>query len=55
MADSDDNFDAVAMKRRAARRIYKQLASMDETGRLSYWQKRTERLRKRQSEQRKVG
>jgi len=55
MEDSDSNFDAVALKRRAARRIYKQLASMDETGRLAYWQKRTERLRKRQSDQGKVG
>ena len=55
MEDSDGSFDAIAMKRRAARRIYKQLAGMDETGRLSYWQKRTERLRKRQSDQGEVG
>ena len=50
MQDSDGNFDAVAMKQRAARRVHKQLASVDEAGRLSYWQKRTEALRKRQSE-----
>jgi hypothetical protein len=55
MEDSDGKFDAVAAKRRAARRIHERLASADETGRLSYWQKRTEALRKRQSNQGGVG
>jgi hypothetical protein len=36
MQDSDGNFDAVAMKRRAARRIHKRLASEGKTDRLAY-------------------
>ena len=36
MQDSDGNFDAVAMKRRAARRIHKRLASEGKSDRLAY-------------------
>jgi len=50
MKSSEKEFDAVDMKRRAAERIHDRLAEKDEAERKAYWQKRTEALRKRQSD-----
>ena len=52
MKSSEKEFDAVAMKRRAAERIHDRLAEKDEAERKAYWQKRTKALRKRQSDRR---
>jgi len=45
------DFDAVAMKRRAARRIHENLQGKDIKERLDYWNERTESLRQKQAEQ----
>lgn len=50
MTKSDDDFDAVAMKRRAARKIHERLADKDQDERRDYWKERTEVLRQRQAE-----
>ena len=41
-------FDCVKMKRRGAERIYKQIVNMTLEEQLTFWQERTELLRKRQ-------
>ena len=41
-------FDCVAMKRRGAEKIYKQIAGMTPEEQLAFWSARTEILRKRQ-------
>lgn len=46
----EKNFDAVDMKRRAARRIHDRLEGASRDERLAYWQERTEALRKRQDQ-----
>ena len=48
---SEKEFDAVEMKRRAARAIRERLEDKDMSERLSYWQERTAALRQRQSDQ----
>ena len=48
---SEKEFDAVEMKRRAARAIHERLKVKDMSERLSYWQERTAALRQRQSDQ----
>jgi hypothetical protein len=45
---SEREFDTVAMKRRAARRIHERLKDASRDERLAYWQERTEALRQRQ-------
>jgi len=47
---SEKDFDAVAMKRRAARRIHDRLKGASRNERLTYWQQRTEALRRRQEQ-----
>lgn len=49
---SEKDFDTVAMKRRAAQRIYERLKDRVRDERLAYWQERTEALRKRQDRRR---
>jgi hypothetical protein len=46
------DFDAIAMKRQAARRIHEYLQGKDTKERLDYWNERTESLRQKQEEQR---
>lgn len=46
---SEKEFDAVAMKRQAARSIHERLKDMDRDERLAYWQERTEALRRKQA------
>ena len=41
-------FDCVAMKRRGAEKIYRQIAEMTPKEQLAFWGARTEMLRKRQ-------
>ena len=48
---SEKEFDAVEMKRRAARAIRERLEDKDMSERLSYWQEHTAALRQRQSDQ----
>jgi hypothetical protein len=46
--NSEKEFDAVAMKRRAAQRIHDRLNEMSRDERLSDWRERTDVLRTRQ-------
>lgn len=41
-------FDCVAMKRRGAEKIYKQIAGMTVEQELAFWQQRTDALKQRQ-------
>jgi hypothetical protein len=41
-------FDCVAMKRRGAEKIYKQIAGMTTEQELAFWQQRTNALKQRQ-------
>jgi len=50
--NSEKEFDAVAMKRRAAHRIHERLKDRSCEERLAYWQERTEALRHRQEQTR---
>jgi len=52
---SEKEFDAVAMKRRAAQRIHERLKDTSRDERLAYWQERTEVLQKRQDRTRRDG
>lgn len=47
---SEKEFDAVAMKRRAAQRIHERLKDRSRDERWAYWQERTEALRHRQEQ-----
>jgi hypothetical protein len=47
---SNKDFDAIAMKRRAARKIHERLSEKEKADRLAYWQERTEALRQRQAD-----
>lgn len=47
---SEKEFDAVAMKRRAAQRIHERLKDRSRDERWAYWQERTEALRYRQEQ-----
>lgn len=49
---SEKEFDAVAMKRRAAQRIHERLKDASRDERLTYWRERTEALRNRQDRKR---
>jgi hypothetical protein len=49
---SEKEFDAVAMKRRAAQRIHERLKDRSRDERRAYWQERTEALRHRQEQTR---
>lgn len=47
----EKDFDAVAMKRRAARAIHERLKDLSREERRNYWTDRTEALRRKQAEQ----
>lgn len=49
--NSEKEFDAVAMKRRAAQRIHDRLKDASRDERLSYWRERTDALRARQQDE----
>ena len=47
----NSDFDAIAMKRRAARRIHERLREKGQAERLDYWNERTESLRRKLAKQ----
>lgn len=50
--NSEKEFDAVAMKCRAAQRIYQRLKDTSRDERLAYWKEQTAALRRRQQNER---
>jgi hypothetical protein len=51
MKNDEKDFDAVAMKRRAARVIHERLKDLSREERREYWVDRTEELRRKQADQ----
>lgn len=49
--NDEKDFDAVAMKRRAARVIHERLKDLSREERRKYWTDRTEKLRRKQADQ----